>query len=88
MVSGVDRGYFSLAGFKLTLGSRDFSLRDQHNHRRVAILRDHVAATSHFKIGDEFKILGIAFRVIGIMDDESSRFSFGDNQKCLFQAPH
>lgn len=26
MVSGVDRGYFSLAGLKLTLGSRDFSL--------------------------------------------------------------
>ncbi|PAS30094.1 ABC transporter permease [Vibrio cholerae] len=81
MVSGVDRGYFSLAGLKLTLGSRDFSLHDQHNHRRVAILGDHVAATSQLKIGDEFKIRGIAFRVIGIMDDESSRFSFGDNQK-------
>ncbi|KQA28117.1 ABC transporter substrate-binding protein [Vibrio metoecus] len=81
MVSGVDSGYFELAGLKLIVGSRDFSPYDNHNHRRVAILGDQIAANSQVKIGDWLKIRGITFRVIGIMDDESSRFSFGDSNK-------
>ncbi|ENM5739908.1 ABC transporter permease [Vibrio mimicus] len=86
IVNGVDPGYFSLAGLKLTSGSRDFTVYDSKNHRRVAILGNQVAATSQLNIGDWLKIRGIRFKVIGIMDNEGNRISFGDSKKVFIPA--
>ena len=80
-VGGVDSAYFPLMKRKLRLGSRNISPSDIKNHTRVAIIGDQLAQMGGLSVGDDVKVNGIPFRVIGILDDESSGISFGDSRR-------
>ncbi|CAM3737095.1 ABC transporter permease [Vibrio aquimaris] len=80
-VGGVDSAYFPLMKRKLRLGSRNISPSDIKNHTRVAIIGDQLAQMGGLSLGDDVKVNGIPFRVIGILDDESSGISFGDSRR-------
>ncbi|MYM60600.1 FtsX-like permease family protein [Vibrio sp. OCN044] len=80
-VGGVDSAYFPLMQRKLRLGSRNISPSDIKNHTRVAIIGDQLAQMGGLSVGDDVKVNGIPFRVIGILDDESSGISFGDSRR-------
>ncbi|MFY2508276.1 ABC transporter permease [Vibrio pectenicida] len=80
-VAGIDSGYFPLMQRSLQLGSRNISPSDIKNHTRVAIIGDQLAQMSALSVGEELKVNGIPFRVIGILDDESSGISFGNSRR-------
>lgn len=82
-VGGIDSSYFPLMQRPFQLGARNISPNDVKNHTRVAIIGDQLAQLGALDIGDEMKINGIPFLVIGILDDESSGISFGDSRRAF-----
>ncbi|MFN3014800.1 ABC transporter permease [Vibrio coralliilyticus] len=80
-VSGIDPAYFALAERKLQTGSRNISPSDIASHTRVAVLGDQIAKMGGIGIGEEVKINGIPFLVIGVLSDEDTGISFGDSRR-------
>ncbi|KJY90273.1 ABC transporter substrate-binding protein [Vibrio neptunius] len=80
-VSGIDPSYFTLAQRKLQTGSRNISPSDIASHTRVAVLGDQIAQMGGIGIGEEVKVNGIPFLVIGVLSDEDSGISFGDSRR-------
>ncbi|NOI80575.1 FtsX-like permease family protein [Vibrio tubiashii] len=80
-VSGIDPSYFSLVQRKLESGSRNISPSDVINHTRVAVLGDQIAKMGNIKVGEQVKVNGIPFLVIGVIKDEDAGISFGDSRK-------
>ncbi|GEA20498.1 ABC transporter permease [Vibrio harveyi] len=79
-VSGIDSTYFSLMQSKFETGSRHISSSDIHNHTRVAVLGDQIAKMGALTTGNTVKVNGIPFLVIGVLKNEDSGISFGDNR--------
>ncbi|WP_330472522.1 ABC transporter permease [Vibrio harveyi] len=79
-VSGIDSTYFSLMQSKFETGSRHISPSDIHNHTRVAVLGDQIAKMGALTTGNTVKVNGIPFLVIGVLKNEDSGISFGDNR--------
>ncbi|WP_019276692.1 ABC transporter permease [Vibrio coralliilyticus] len=80
-VSGIDPAYFALAERKLQTGSRHISPSDIASHTRVAVLGDQIAKMGGIGIGEEVKVNGIPFLVIGVLSDEDTGISFGDSRR-------
>lgn len=80
-VSGIDPAYFALAERKLQTGSRNISPSDIASHTRVAVLGDQIAKMGGIGIGEEVKVNGIPFLVIGVLSDEDTGISFGDSRR-------
>ncbi|AIW18374.1 ABC transporter permease [Vibrio coralliilyticus] len=80
-VSGIDPAYFALAERKLQTGSRYISPSDIASHTRVAVLGDQIAKMGGIGIGEEVKVNGIPFLVIGVLSDEDTSISFGDSRR-------
>jgi len=80
-VSGIDPSYFALVQRKLESGSRNISPSDVANHSRVAVLGDQIAKMGNITIGEQVKVNGIPFLVIGVIKDEDVSISFGDSRK-------
>ncbi|MDF2152523.1 ABC transporter permease [Vibrio sp. CAU 1672] len=79
-VSGIDASYFSLIQRQLVPGSRNISPSDMANHTRVAVLGDQIAKMGNIAIGEQVKVNGIPFLVIGVIKDEDAGISFGDSR--------
>ncbi|NRF61550.1 ABC transporter permease [Vibrio coralliilyticus] len=79
--SGIDPAYFALAERKLQTGSRNISPSDIASHTRVAVLGDQIAKMGGIGIGEEVKVNGIPFLVIGVLSDEDTGISFGDSRR-------
>lgn len=79
-VSGIDPSYFSLVERQLASGSRNISPSDMSNHTRVAVLGDQIAKMGNINIGQQVKVNGIPFLVIGTIKDEDAGISFGDSR--------
>ncbi|KFI10593.1 ABC transporter permease [Vibrio coralliilyticus] len=80
-VSGIDPAYFTLSERKLQTGSRNISPSDIASHTRVAVLGDQIAKMGGIGIGEEVKVNGIPFLVIGVLSDEDTGISFGDSRR-------
>ncbi|AIU67319.1 ABC transporter permease [Vibrio coralliilyticus] len=80
-VSGIDPAYFTLSERKLQTGSRNISPSDIASHTRVAVLGDQIAKMGGIGIGEEVKVNGIPFLVIGVLSDEDAGISFGDSRR-------
>ncbi|USD31523.1 MULTISPECIES: ABC transporter permease [Vibrio] len=80
-VSGIDPSYFHLAESQLQVGSRNISPSDIASHTRVAVLGDQIAKMGGIGIGEEVKVNGIPFLVIGVLSDEDTGISFGDSRR-------
>ncbi|AIW14503.1 ABC transporter permease [Vibrio tubiashii] len=80
-VSGIDPSYFALVQRQLEPGSRNISPSDIANHSRVAVLGDQIAKMGNITIGEQVKVNGIPFLVIGVIKDEDVSLSFGDSRK-------
>lgn len=80
-VAGIDPSYFSLVRRKLQSGSRNLSPSDMASHTRVAVLGDQVAKMGKIGLGEQVKVNGIPFLVIGIIKNEDTGITFGDNRK-------
>ncbi|MGC9461965.1 ABC transporter permease [Vibrio genomosp. F10] len=79
-VSGVDSSYFPVTQIQLKPGSRNFSVMDMDDHTRVVIVGNRIAQIGGTQIGDQIKINGIPFFVIGLLSDEQGAVSFGESQ--------
>ncbi len=79
-VSGIDPSYFPLVQRQLVSGSRNISPSDMSNHSRVAVLGDQIANMGNISIGEQVKVNGIPFLVIGVIKDEDAGINFGDSR--------
>lgn len=79
-VSGIDPSYFSLIQRQLVLGSRNISPSDMFNHTKVAVLGDQIAKMGNISVGEQVKVNGIPFLVIGVIKDEDAGVTFGDSR--------
>ena len=79
-VSGIDPSYFPLIERQLVPGSRNVSPSDMTNHTRVAVLGDQIAKMGNISIGNQVKVNGIPFLVIGVIKDEDAGLNFGESR--------
>ncbi|NAW56566.1 MULTISPECIES: ABC transporter permease [unclassified Vibrio] len=82
-VGGTDDAYLSLAQLTLKPGGRRFTPSDLNNHTRVAIVGNQIAQMGKLTVGDRIKVKGIPFYIIGVLSDENSGISFGDQRRVL-----
>ena len=76
-ISGIDSNYFPLMQSQLKAGSRNISPTDILNRTRVAILGNQIAAMGQVEINDQIHINHVPFRVIGIISNKNTGYSFG-----------
>jgi putative ABC transport system permease protein len=82
MVRGIDEDYLSLKGYKLTAG-RDITENDINFTNNVVILASELATTLFPKenpIDKEISLLGIKFKVIGVLEKKGSITGGGDDR--------
>ena len=85
MVRGIDEDYINIKGYKLIAG-RDISENDINFTNNVVILANELATTLFPKenpIDKEISLLGIRFKVIGVLEKKGSITGGGDDRVAL-----
>jgi putative ABC transport system permease protein len=85
MVRGIDEDYVNIKGYKLISG-RDMSKNDINFTNNVVILANELATTLFPKenpIDKEISLLGLKFKVIGVLEKKGSITGGGDDRVAL-----
>ena len=85
MVRGIDEDYINIKGYKLIAG-RDISENDINFTNNVVILANELSTTLFPKenpINKEISLLGIKFKVIGVLEKKGSITGGGDDRVAL-----
>jgi putative ABC transport system permease protein len=85
MVRGIDEDYINIKGYKLISG-RDISENDINFTNNVVILANELATTLFPKenpIDKEISLLGLKFKVIGVLEKKGSIMGGGDDRVAL-----
>lgn len=85
LVRGIDEDFINIKGYKLISG-RDISINDINFTNNVVILANELATTLFPKenpIDKEITILGIRFKVIGVLEKKGSITGGGDDRVAL-----
>ena len=77
-VSGIDKQFIALRNLKLQPLSRNITPYDLSRYQRVAIIGWQLAQMGNLAIGNQVKVNGIPFHVIGITEQSEGGFSINN----------
>lgn len=77
-VSGIDQQFMALRNLTLQPGSRNITPNDLKHYQRVAIIGWQLAQMGNLFIGDQVKVNGIPFYIIGITTQSEGGFSMNN----------
>ncbi len=84
-IMGVSEDYFDIKGYEISLG-RNISYSDIENRLDVIVIGEYINSTyfSGMGLGQEIRISGVPYEVIGIMEAEAETIEEGGTDDAIF----